>query len=334
MPRADLILKLVRAGRRNDQQVLDQIIHEIIAEEREKKHQVFADRLEDSLAITERAGSQDFSHHVDQQVKQLFFEQVPRVGLEDIILPPIVRETCGEFIEEQQRKELLQSYNLKPRHKLLLAGPPGNGKTSLAEAIAFELSIPLITVRYEGIVGSYLGETSQRLRVLFDFVRNRRCVLFFDEFETLGKERGDEHETGEIKRVVSALLLQIDALPSYVVVVAASNHPELLDRAVWRRFELRLDLPKPDKKQILTWLERLEKQLKTSLGIPLEKVTEQIHFDSFSDLEQFGLDLKRKQILYGRDSELQGLVKKCIHQWKERMKPRNEGEKTWRTDPS
>ena len=94
MPRADLILKLVRAGRRNDQQVLDQIIHEIIAEEREKKHQVFADRLEDSLAITERAGSQDFSHHVDQQVKQLFFEQVPRVislvwvPVKSVRLPP------------------------------------------------------------------------------------------------------------------------------------------------------------------------------------------------------------------------------------------------------
>jgi len=95
-------------------------------------------------------------------------------------------------------------------------------------------------VRYEAVVGSFLGETSSRLRRLFDFARTHPCVLFFDEFDTLGKERGDVHETGEIKRVVSSLLLQIDALPSYVVVVTATNHPELLDRAVWRRFQMRL----------------------------------------------------------------------------------------------
>ncbi|MGP4763358.1 AAA family ATPase, partial [Klebsiella pneumoniae] len=89
------------------------------------------------------------------------------------------------------------------------------------------------------LIGSYLGETSGRLKAMLDYARTRRCVLFFDEFETLGKERGDTHETGEIKRVVSSLLLQLDDLPDYVVVVAASNHPELLDSAVWRRFQLR-----------------------------------------------------------------------------------------------
>ena len=92
-------------------------------------------------------------------------------------------------------------------------------------------------MRYEAVIGSFLGETSGRLKKLFDFVRTHQCVLFFDEFDTLGKERGDVHETGEIKRVVSSLLLQIDALPSHVVVVTATNHAELLDRAVWRRFQ-------------------------------------------------------------------------------------------------
>src|SRR3712207_6872521 len=95
------------------------------------------------------------------------------------------------------------------------------------------------------MIGSYLGETAGRLKRVFEYARTTPCVLFFDEFDTIGKERGDVHETGEIKRVVSSLLLQIDALPSYVTVVVASNHPELLDRAVWRRFQLRLYLPPP-----------------------------------------------------------------------------------------
>src|SRR5437762_446499 len=116
--------------------------------------------------------------------------------------------------------------------------------------------VPLFTVRYHSVIGSYLGETAVRLRHLFDHVRSRRCVLFFDEFDTVAKERGDIHETGEIKRVVSSLLLQIDALPSYVVVVTATNHPELLDRAVWRRFQLRLSLPAPGRTEIVQWFDR------------------------------------------------------------------------------
>lgn len=117
-----------------------------------------------------------------------------------------------------------RSYGLEPRHRLLLVGPPGNGKTSLAEGIAEALMLPFLVVRYEGIIGSYLGETASRVARLFDYVRTRQCVLFLDEFDTLGKERGDPQETGEIKRVVSSLLLQLDNLPSHVLVVTATNH--------------------------------------------------------------------------------------------------------------
>jgi len=95
------------------------------------------------------------------------------------------------------------------------------------------------------MIGSYLGETAARLKRVFDYARTTPCVLFFDEFDAIGKERGDTHETGEIKRVVSSLLMQIDELPSYTIVAAATNHPELLDRAAWRRFQLRLALPRP-----------------------------------------------------------------------------------------
>ena len=149
---------------------------------------------------------------------------------------------------------------------MLLAGPPGNGKTSLAEALAAELAVPLLTVRYESVIASYLGETAVRLSRLFEQIRMRRCMLFFDEFDVVGKERGDVHETGEIKRVVSSLLLQIDDLPSHVVVVTATNHPELLDRAVWRRFQLRLHLPPPSQALATEWFCRFEQRFGDKLG--------------------------------------------------------------------
>src|SRR5690606_2419828 len=131
-----------------------------------------------------------------------------------------------------------------------------NGKTSLAEAIAESLGVTFFVVRYEALIGSYLGETSERLRRVFDYARTTPCVLFFDEFDAIGKERGDTHETGEIKRVVSSLLMQVDNLPSYTVVVAATNHPELLDRAVWRRFQVRIELPAPSTEEIAAYIRR------------------------------------------------------------------------------
>ena len=135
--------------------------------------------------------------------------------------------------------------------------------------MAYALNVPLLLVRYEAVIGSYLGETAQRISHLFEQVGSRRCVLFFDEFDAVGKERGDLHETGEIKRVVSSLLLQIDSLPSYVVAVAATNHPELLDRAVWRRFQVRLELPAPSTEQIGAWFRDFEKRHGVKLGIPV-----------------------------------------------------------------
>lgn len=320
MARADLLVRLVQSASRGDRSLFLKTVEAMIAEEREKQHHVLAKRLEESLRSNGHRRA-DPALRLDSRSDDLLLEVDPRRGLDEFVLAPQTRQLFRELVEEQERLELLRSYGLEPRHRILLVGPPGNGKTSLAEALAHELMLPLLVVRYEAVVASYLGETSGRLRRLFDHARTRRCVLFFDEFDTLGKERGDEHETGEIKRVVSTLLLQIDQLPSHVVVVTATNHPELLDRAVWRRFQVRLELPPPDKRQIEEWLSGFQQRSGLDLGACRPWVVEAAEGASFATLEELLLDIQRRYVLSTPAGDLKAITATRLDQWKRRYRP-------------
>jgi SpoVK/Ycf46/Vps4 family AAA+-type ATPase len=242
--------------------------------------------------------------------------------LNDLILQDSIRSIAGELIEEQNRSELLRSCGLEPRNKVLLIGPPGNGKTTFAEALAEGLMVPLFTVRYHAVIASYLGETGSRLRQMFDQVRTRRCVLFFDEFDAIAKERGDLHETGEIKRVVSSLLLEMDSLPTYVVAVTATNHPELLDRAVWRRFQVRLCLPKPTRREIAIWLDRFRAQIKEKLPVADDDLSRILVGLSYAELEEFGNDIRRRYVLSQPNVNLARIVKDTLARWEIRSAAR------------
>ena len=320
MARADLLLSLVKAGTRGDQALFRRTVEAIIAEEGSKQHHILAKNLSELLNNNGRGISRPLSGTIDG-MQGLIYEVVPERSLDDLVLSEEVLSSCHELAEEHHRSELLRSHSLEPRHRVLLVGPPGNGKTSLAEAVANTLMLPMLVIRYEGVVGSYLGETALRLRRLFDYVRERHCLLFFDEFDTLGKERGDLHETGEIKRVVSSLLLQMDALPSYVVIIAATNHHELLDRAVWRRFQLRLSLPKPDQAQLVEWFRRFEKRLDSPLGVSLNTLAEELSGLSFGEIEEFGNDVLRQYVLEIPNSNMERIVKERLKHWKTRFHP-------------
>lgn len=320
MARADLLVSLVRAGVRGDPTQFRRTVEAIAAEERAKQHHVLADRLAEIVGAN---GSQAPRTHVTNgsQVDSLLYEVTPRRVLDELILSGDSRATLQEVIEEHQRVELLRSHALEPRHRTLLVGPPGNGKTTAAEALAEALMVPLLIVRYEGLIGSYLGETAQRLRRVFDHVRMRHCVLFLDEFDTLGKERGDVHETGEIKRVVSSLLLQIDDLPSHVLVVAATNHPELLDRAVWRRFQVRIDLPPPVAEQIEEWFGRFEQAIGERLHPSPSQLASVLAGASFAELEEFCADVMRRRVLDSPAADVQAIMGSRIAQWTARYRP-------------
>ena len=320
MARAGVLLDLVRAGARGDQVLFRKSLEALVTEERAKQHHVLADRLAAHLQPhgARQADGTFPSPPRNGPAIDLYHEAAPERRLDELVLPDEVAHASRELIEEHRRVDLLRAHNLEPRHRVLLTGPPGNGKTSFAEALATELAVPLLSVRYESLIASYLGETAVRFSRLFDQVRVRRCVLFFDEFDVVGKERGDVHETGEIKRVVSSLLLQIDSLPSHVVAVSATNHPELLDRAVWRRFQLQLTLPPPTPALAREWLRRFEKRFGSTLGCSPSTLAKRLYGLSFAELEQFGLDMQRRYVLGLPDGDVRAILGERMKQWRKR----------------
>ncbi len=323
MAQADLLVDLLKTATSGDQLAFRKVAEGLIQEEKSKGHRILAERLAKAMQTNAVQAARPAAAKMNggSMNKDLFYEITPERNLDSLVLPAKIKAQVQELIEEQHRSELLHAHNLRARNRILLAGPPGNGKTTLAEAVAFELMYPLIVIRYETLVGSYLGETSSRLKSVLDYARTQRCVLFFDEFETLGKERGDTHETGEIKRVVSSLLLQLDDMPDYVVVIAASNHPELLDKAVWRRFQLRIELPTPTREQLTHYIASIGQRCSINFGYAPETLAKHLLGLNFAEVEEFCLGVVRRAVLDMKTENAKSLTQLKLEQWKDRLRP-------------
>lgn len=324
MARSDLVVKLAQAGLSGDKASVRRVVEAIVSEESARQHHIYAQKLTDTLRSARWSNSGEsvskteaFTYGSTAQkepVQDLYSEIVSTRGVSDLYLAPEVNLACAELIHEHKRADLLRSFALEPRSKILLTGPPGNGKTSLAGAIAYELGLPFFVMRYERIIGSYLGETAARLQAAFDFFRTRPCVVFFDEFDAIGKERADANDAGEIKRIVSTLLLQVDDLPSYNVFIAATNHPEIIDRAAWRRFQIHANLASPTSEQIGEWLGKFEVLVGERFEEFKSDFVNALNGSSFSDIEQTLLDIRRKLILSeGRLSLKVAVKQRLLH---------------------
>ncbi len=322
MAKSDLILSLVRAGATGDKSMFRSTVEALMADERAKSHHSLADRLQRVLQ-TVSVTSQAFTNapQVQSNGRDTILELTPRVRFKDLVLTLPARAEGEQLVEEHMRADVLRAHGYEPRHKVLLSGPPGNGKTSYAEAVAEALALPFFIVRYDALVGSYLGETNTRLRKLFDYVRTQPCVLFFDEFDSIGKERGDTHETGEIKRVVSFLLMQIDQLPSYVLTIAATNHAELLDRAVWRRFQLRLAFPAPQTSEISAFLQKIMESWSEKPKVSAMTLAEQLGALSYAEARDFCQNVRRRHILGLGEIDIHSAINTELDLWVTRVKP-------------
>lgn len=164
----------------------------------------------------------------------------------DPVLPESVMTALNQIVQEQARARDLQRHALWPTRRLLLVGKPGVGKTMSAAHVARQLGVPLATIDPTVVMSSLLGESARNLRQALDWGRTHKCVVFIDEFDAFAKSRDDATDVGELKRLVNMLLLELDRWDAEQLLVAATNHPQLLDSAVQRRFDVRLEIPPPD----------------------------------------------------------------------------------------
>ena len=223
--------------------------------------------------------------------------QQPKRSLDDLVLPPALRDQLERIVVEQRRSEELRNFGLEPISRALFCGPPGCGKTAAAEAVAQALFMPLVIVRFDAVVSSYLGETATNLRKVFEFATSNPVVLFLDEFDAVGKERSAEDEHGELKRVVTSLLQMLDAQRGDSVTIAASNHQGLLDSALWRRFGDILRFDPPSQADALALLERCLVRMSVSEDARLDGVAKELVGSSYADVERVALDAMKLAVL-------------------------------------
>ena len=182
---------------------------------------------------------------VDSDTRFPLLERVRSVDEPPLVLSDQQSATLREFLSVAKSHAQLEAEGIDPAVSLLMYGPPGCGKSRLARHIAAELGFELYVARLDGLISSYLGSTSKNIRALFDFAATTPCVLFLDEFDAIAKLRADTQELGELKRVVTSFIQNLDTIGKHSVVIAATNHETLLDAAVWRRFTYRLELSYP-----------------------------------------------------------------------------------------
>lgn len=178
----------------------------------------------------------------------------PKARLSEMVLDEVLSGQLKRIIREQRHASHILAHGLSPRRKLLLMGPPGTGKTMTASVLAGELGLPLFQVRLDGLITKYMGETAAKLRQVFDATNRTRGVYFFDEFDAIGSQRGLANDVGEIRRILNSFLQMIEQDESHSLIVAATNHPEILDQALFRRFDDVLHYELPDEGHVASVL--------------------------------------------------------------------------------
>ncbi len=197
---------------------------------------------------------------VDQESRMNIVDiQMPSENNDDIILSPNIYNKVEDYINLYQHQGELLKNGLEISNSLLLYGVPGSGKTTIAKYISNKTGLPLITARFDAIVSSLLGNTSKNIRKIFEYADEKPCILFLDEFDAIAKARDDQYELGELKRVINSLLQNIDTFSKSNLLIGATNHPELLDKAIWRRFNTLIEVGLPNQNEVYKLIETFSK---------------------------------------------------------------------------
>lgn len=251
MPTVEHFLDICEAVSRKDWGAFIDVAEAVAEFERKKKHFGAAAQIREAAAlVVARNVKAEEIILSDQSSSAPPFDLVRKSDSEipDLSVPQWLQKELDSLFLEWKFKDKLEREGIIPRNTILLHGPPGCGKTALAQYIAGHLNREIYTVRFDALISSYLGETGSNIRKIFEFAKINRCILFLDEIDAIAKLRDDSSELGELKRVVIALLQNIDTLSNETILIAATNHPHMLDQAIWRRFDIVWEMlpPKDD----------------------------------------------------------------------------------------
>ncbi len=264
MAAAEQIKSLIKFFGEGDDDRFYTVAMQIAASEARKGHTNVAQELKSLIEKAKSNRSQTFSDRnrtipilqPKRELKDILDVFHPKIKLKDMILDIEVSTSLKKIIQEQENWETLQKFNLAPRRKLLLTGPPGCGKTMTAQALAGELGLPVFIVRLDGVVSKFMGESIAKLRLIFDTMPENRGVYLFDEFDSIGSHRDQGQDVGEIKRILNSFLINIEKDQSNSIIIAATNLPEMLDKALFRRFDDVIQYPLPTIKEIASTLKK------------------------------------------------------------------------------
>jgi SpoVK/Ycf46/Vps4 family AAA+-type ATPase len=322
---------MLLAYKRGDSTSFEEAASGLIAEEKRKNHNVYARDLARimekpsaeangarSMLVADATRNGDVPKDNERGAALLEILE-PRRDIESLVLSRQTGQGLVHIVEENRRGDILRAHGLMPVGKILFCGPPGCGKTVAAEAVAYELSVPLVLVRFDAVVSSYLGETAANLRKVFDFARRRPLVMLFDEFDAIGKHRTAEEEHGELKRVVNSFLQMLDGHRGEALLIAATNHQGLLDAALWRRFDEIIFFDRPAVADIEELLVRNLRQIGLSPSISLRQLAKGLSGMSHADIEHLARDAVKQTILEDRSAIEKDILMEAVSRQRSRI---------------
>lgn len=291
MATADQVRALVKSHSEGDNDRFYSVAMQVAANEARKGHADFAAELRDLIdrvrarAATPAAGAVSIPlARPHGELAELLAVSYPETRLADMILGDELRARLQRILDEQRQMGLLKGHNLHPRQRLLLTGPPGCGKTMTASGLAGELGIPLFVVRLDGLITKYMGETTAKLRLIFDAMERTRAVYLFDEFDSIGTDRGHGSDVGEIRRVLNSFLMFIEHYSGTSLIVAATNLAINLDTALFRRFDDLIEFQLPDKSLLEATMRRRLAAMPGKVRVNFEKVLAEAEGMSFGEI--------------------------------------------------
>jgi len=323
MATSDHIKALFRAFGRQDERSFLEAAKGLVAEERQKGHNLLAADLERILS-NNRSPSMPTAIPYDVPMDKerglpLAHIERPDCEWDRVVLKEALVTRLQNVVTEFRKREVFRTYGLAPKRRLLFFGPPGCGKTITARVMAGVLDLPLLYVRFDSVVSSYLGETAANLRRVFEFATQGNWIVLFDEFDAIGKARDNAFEHGELKRVVNTLLQLMDGFSGDSLLIAATNHQFLLDSAIWRRFDEVCRFDPPTVEQRASLLMHFVSGFRHP-GINAAKLAKKMTRMTGDDIERACVDGVKCAIIQGRTEVREADILTGIRLQKERMK--------------